>query len=159
MPKPTRAATPDPLKLPWNVVFFRRHREDDPARAIPGLEFLLQCPPGVQQDLFAILKAVAEAPPPKWQNAQVWQAMHGDMAGYFEARKKGEKLLYRVFCLLERNADGLPGPSVVIIVGLAKRNETAFTKEEYAYVRQLGDEYRARVPRSIYGYPSPSPKK
>jgi hypothetical protein len=59
------------------------------------------------------------------------------------------KRLYRLFCILEREAQGLAGPSLVIIAGMDKPNETALSEEDYARVRALGDEYRARLPRSI----------
>jgi hypothetical protein len=79
-----------------------------------------------------------------------WQAMHGDMAGYYEARPRGpRKRLYRLFGILERDASGLPGPSLVIITGMDKPNESAFSEADYRRVRRLGDEYRGRTPRSI----------
>jgi hypothetical protein len=138
-----------PLNAPWNVVFFERHPDDDPEKTVPGMVYLNECPDNIQQEMFAILNAVADAPPPSFRNSQVWTAMHDDMAGWFEARKKGQKLLYRVFCLVERSGKGLPGPSVVVITGMTKKNETAFSDEDYARVRALGEEYKGRTPRSI----------
>lgn len=135
---------------PWAIVFFQRHRDDDRSRFVPGAEFLDSCPTGVRADLAAIVKAVAEAPPTKFAGGGQWQAMHGDMAGYYEARTRGpRKRLYRLFCLLEREAPGLPGPSLVIITGMDKPNESAFSEADYRRVRRLGDEYRGRSPRSI----------
>jgi hypothetical protein len=75
--------------------------------------------------------------------------MHGDMTGWFEVRARGPGRLYRVLCLLERKADGLTGPSIVLITGLSKENETRFSKADDARVRNLGSEYRARSPRSV----------
>jgi hypothetical protein len=77
--------------------------------------------------------------------------MHGDMKGWFEARDRHGKWLSRLFCLLERDGAvvGLGGPSVVLITGLRKPNETAMSARDYAQVRKLGDEYRARTPRSV----------
>jgi hypothetical protein len=46
-------------------------------------------------------------------------------------------------------AAGLPGPSVVVIVGMTKENESAFSDSDYAQVRRLGEEYKKRTPRSI----------
>lgn len=59
----------------------------------------------------------------------------------------------RVFCLLERSGAeiGLGGPSIVLITGLRKRNESAFTRADYAHVRMLGTEYGRRTPRSVLG--------
>ena len=103
---------------------------------MPGAAFLEACPTGVRSNLVAILKAVAEAPPPRFAGGLQWQAMHGDMAGFYEARAMGPgKRLYRVFCILEREAEGLRGPSLVIITGLDKPNETAFSKADYRRVR------------------------
>lgn len=150
MPKRREPTKPAALGHQWSIVFFKRHRQDDPTEAVPGAEFLERCPTGVRANLVAILKAVAEAPPPRFAGGLQWQAMHGDMSGFYEARAMGPgKRLYRVFCILEREAVGLPGPSLVIITGLDKPNETAFSKADYRRVRELGDEYRARSPRSI----------
>lgn len=150
MPKRREPARPDALGRPWSIVFFQRHREDDRTQGVPGARFLETCAAGVRANLAAILKAVAEAPPPRFAGGLQWHAMHGDMAGFYEARAMGPgKRLYRVFCVLEREAEGLPGPSLVVITGLDKPSETAFSKADYRRVRELGDEYRARSPRSI----------
>jgi hypothetical protein len=150
MPKRREPGKSGALGHPWSIVFFQRHREDDPTEAVPGADFLESCPTGVRANLVAILKAVAEASPPRFAGGLQWQAMHGDMAGFYEARAMGPgKRLYRVFCILEREAEGLPGPSLVIITGLDKPNDTAFSKADYRRVRELGEEYRARSPRSI----------
>jgi hypothetical protein len=138
------------LTRPWAIVFFQRHRDDDRGQSVPGADFLESCPTGVRADLVAIVKAVAEAPPMKFAGGGQWQAMHGDMAGYYEARTRGpRKRLYRLFGILERDASGLPGPSLVIITGMDKPNESAFSEADYRRVRRLGDEYRGRTPRSI----------
>jgi hypothetical protein len=150
MPKRSEPDKVDALGHPWSIVFFQRYRHDDPTEAVPGVDFLDACPTGVRANLVAILKAVAEGPPPLFAGGLQWQAMHGDMAGFYEARAVGPgKRLYRVFCILEREAEGLPGPSLVIIAGLDKANETAFSRAEYRRVRELGEEYRSRSPRSI----------
>lgn len=150
MPKRRDPNKPDALDRPWSIVFFQRHRQDDPSEAVPGAAFLEACPTRVRANLVAILKAVAEVPPPRFAGGLQWQAMHRNMAGFYEARAMGPgKRLYRVFCILEREADGLAGPSLVIITGLDKPNETAFSKADYRRVRALGDEYRALSPRNI----------
>ncbi len=109
------------------------------------MDFLDSIPVGVAATIQAVLEAVAAAPPPAFSGGGMWKAMQHEMAGYFEVRVMGPgKRLYRLFCLLERDAPGLDGPSVVAIAGLAKPNETAFSKKG-----KLGDEYRARSPRSV----------
>ncbi len=138
------------LGAPWSIVYFRRHAEDDPKRATPAREFLEACPAGVRADLAAIVKAVAEAPPPRFAGGGQWHVMDGQMRGFYEARTSGPNaLLYRLFCILERSADGLPGPSILLIDGRSKPRGTALTDADYASVRRLGVEYRGRVPRSV----------
>ena len=139
-----------PSPKPWLIHFFQRHRDDDPDRNVPAIDFFESIPDGVAGTIQAVLEAVAAAPPPAFSGGGMWKAMHDDMAGYFEVRVMGpSKRLYRLFCLLERDAPGLGGPSVVAIAGLVKPNQTAFTKQDYAAVRRLGDEYRRRSPRSV----------
>ena len=74
------------------------------------------------------------------------------MAGSYEVRVDGgNRRHYRLFCVLERDGArlGLGGPSVVVLTGMEKPFRTTFTERDYARVRQLGDEYRSRVPRSV----------
>lgn len=103
MPRRREPDRPDALGHPWSIVFFQRHGRDDRTEAVPGAAFLEACPAGVRANLVAILKAVAEAPPPRFAGGFQWQAMHGDMAGFYEARAmRPGKRLYRVFCILAR---------------------------------------------------------
>lgn len=136
---------------PWSVHYFRRHREGDTTRSSPSRDFLHERPTEVRAHLVAVINAVADAPPPKFSGGLQWRAMHGDMKGWFEARDRHGPFLYRLFCLLERNGSdvGLGGPSIVLVTGMRKANETAFSKADYARVRALGDEYRSRIPRSV----------
>lgn len=134
----------------WDVKVFQRHRNDDPRETCPGEEFLDACPDSVAADLIAIVDAVAASPPPQFTGGGMWEAMHGAMRGFYEARTRGpDRRLYRLFCILEREAPGLDGPTIVVIAGLSKPVGTAFTDADYAQVRQLGEEYRRRVPRSV----------
>lgn len=134
----------------WHVVFFKRHREDDRRERCPAEEFLRECPDSVATDFFSIIDDVAAAPPPRFSGGGMWESMHGKMGGIYEARVVGPgKRLYRLFCVLERPADGLPGPSIVLLTGMWKPAGTTFTENEYGRVRKLRDEYRARLPRSV----------
>lgn len=134
----------------WQTRFFRRHRDDDPGEMMPGQEFLRRCPRGVAASLLAIVEAVASAPPPQFTGGGMWEAMHGTMAGFYEARKRGpDRRLYRLFCLLESEAPGLDGPTIVVICGGDKPHGTAFSEVEYQRFRVLGDEYRSRSPRNV----------
>jgi hypothetical protein len=134
----------------WDVRLFQRHPDDDYTEQCPAEEFIEECPDSVAADLIAIIDAVAAGPPPKFRGGGMWQAMHGAMKGYYEARTRGpDRRLYRLFCLLEREAPGLDGPSLVLIAGLSKAHGSAFSDAEYALVRRLGDEYLRRSPRSV----------
>jgi hypothetical protein len=134
----------------WDVKVFQRHRDDDQGESCPTEAFLLACPPSVREDLIEIVDAVAAAPPPQFTGGGMWEAMHGSMSGFYEARARGpDRHLYRLFCILERDAPGLYGPSIIVIGGLSKRVGTAFTDADYGQIRRLGDEYRRRSPRNI----------
>ena len=74
------------------------------------------------------------------------------MAGYYEVRVDGPKRHhYRLFCVLERDGAklGLGGPSLVILTGLDKPFRTTLAATDYKLVRDLGQEYRRRTPRSV----------
>ncbi len=97
----------------------------------------------------ATIDAVAAGPPPKFRGGLRCQAMHGDVTGWHEARTKHRKLLCRLFCVQGRAAPGLSGPSLVMIAGGVKKNETEFSKRFYKTVAALGEEYLASNPRSV----------
>lgn len=119
---------------------------------MPGREFLDACPIPVRAKLTAIITAVAQAPPPMFGGGGKWEAMHGDMSGFYEARTDGEnREHFRLFCVLERDGKkvGLRGPSLVIITGMRKAFGTSFTNHDYREVRALRLEYFKRTPRSV----------
>lgn len=134
----------------WAVRLYQRHQEDDGAESRPAADFLRSCPKKVAAKLLAIVDAVAASPPPQFTGGGMWEAMHGEMGGIYEARVRGpDRRLYRLFCLLDRDAPGLERPTVVVITGLAKPVGAAFTDADYARVRNLADEYRRRLPRRV----------
>lgn len=98
------------LGAPWLVHFFKRHAADDPAAAVPARDFLDRCPTSVAAKMIAVVKAVAEAPPPAFSGGGKWEAMHGEMSGFYEIRVDGPKRHhYRLFCMLERDeCEGRP---------------------------------------------------
>lgn len=135
---------------PHEVVYFRRHVEDDPRGAAPGREFLAACPPGVRAKFMATLVAVATAPPHKFAGGGMWEAMHGEMSGWFEVRRDGrQRHHYRLFCLIDLDAAGAKKPWLVVVCGLDKPFKTVLSESDYQWVRSLGEEYLARNPRSI----------
>ena len=107
--------------------------------------------------MIRVLEAVRDAPPPAFSGGGFWEAMHDDMRGYYEIRVDGtgadgaQRDHYRLFCILEQNdpVRELGAPSLVVITGAVKPFQTTFTKQEYAAVRRLGDEYMRRTPRSV----------
>lgn len=133
------------------VVFFKRHRDDCAGEAVPGRDFLRKvCPAGVRAKFNAVLNAVAAAPPKRFAGGGAWEAMHGDMTGWFEVRKDGPgRRHYRLYCLLDYEAQGQDKPLLVVIDGRDKPFRTELTDSDYVAVRALGDEYWKRNPRSL----------
>jgi hypothetical protein len=72
-----------------DVAFFRRHGDDDAGRTAPGREFLNACPVKVRATMRAVLTQVAAAPPKRFAGGGYWEAMKGDMTGWFEVRVDG----------------------------------------------------------------------
>jgi hypothetical protein len=129
---------------PWRIHFFRRHAEEDRSRSTPAMEFLDAVPVMARAEIVAVLEAVAEAPPPAFSGGK-WEAMHGDMAGFYEVRVRGtDRRNHRLFCVLERNAPDLGGPSIVCIAGLSKPIRQAAHPRDYRRAIALRDEYRRR---------------
>jgi hypothetical protein len=129
----------------WDVVYYLTSEG-----SVPAEEFLHACPTKVEAKIERVLTAVAEAPPPSFSGGGMWEAMHGEMGGYYEIRVTGPgREHFRLFCLLDRNGPGLPGPAVVALCGLRKPHMTTFGGAEYAAVREFGDDYRASDPRRI----------
>lgn len=132
------------------VVYFQRHLDDDPGQLSPGRAFLRDvCPVKVRSTMSAVLAAVAAAPPKRFAGGGYWEAMKGDMAGWFEVRVDGPKRRhYRLFCLLDYDAEGSEKPLLVVVAGLDKPFRTVLSDADYQWVRGLGQEYRSRNPRS-----------
>lgn len=131
---------------PHEIVYFKRHPDDDPTQTMPGRQFIKSCPDGVRMKINATLVAVAKAPPSKFAGGGRWEAMHGTMTGWFEVRCDGgdPRKHYRVFCLLDYEALNTNTPLLVIITGMAKPLRTKFSESDYRKVRELGDEYERR---------------
>lgn len=71
---------------PWKFHMFQRHADDDTKQAVPAAAFLDTLPDKVVAEIEAILDAVASAPPPSFSGGGKWEAMHDDMAGFYEIR-------------------------------------------------------------------------
>jgi Txe/YoeB family toxin of Txe-Axe toxin-antitoxin module len=129
---------------PWRIHFFQRHKDDDPATRAPAIEFLDGVPVKVAAEIHAVLDAVAAAPPPSFSGGGKWEAMHDDMAGYYEVRVQHGGTNHRLFCVLERDATDLEGSSIVCLGGLSKPRRTAAHPRGYRKIRQYGDEFAKR---------------
>jgi len=129
------------------------HPQDHPAQSVPGRDFLDTVPDKVAARIVAVLEAVAAAPPPVYSGGGYWEAMHGEMAGFFEVRVDGppKRTHYRISCLLERDGEkvGLAGPSVVVVTRKKKAFRSVLSKEDYAQVRWVGEEFRSRSHRCV----------
>jgi hypothetical protein len=123
---------------------------------VPVEEFLDSCPVKVEARFHAVLEAVREAPPPKFSGGGYWEAMHGDMGGYYEIRLTGPgRRQYRLFCILDNASSlelrkrGFDRPQIVAIAGMIKDSGKKFSDRDYAKVRKLGNEYLQKIPRRI----------
>ena len=140
------------------VRVYIRHPSDDPLETCPAEDFLNdeeRCPESVRTDLIAIVDAVAASPPPTFLGGVMWEAMHGMMAGFYEARTRGpDRRLYRLFCILDRQVSGEKSetlvPAIVVIDGASKPVGEKFSDAEYRHIRALGDEYLRRTPRQAF---------
>jgi len=110
--------TPPSSDDPHEVAFFRRHSDDDPGQAIPGREFLNACPVKVRATMRAVLAQVAAAPPKRFAGGGYWEAMKGDLTGWFEVRVDGPRRHhYRLFCRLDCDSEGRAKPLPAVICG------------------------------------------
>lgn len=132
------------LAVPWRIHFFQRHAADDPDRKVPAIDFMDRLPPKVAAEIHAVLDAVAAAPPPSFSGGGKWEAMGGEMAGYFEVRVRGGGRNHRLFCILERNASDLGGSSIVCIDGLSKPPRSPAHPRDYSQAKGYGAEFKKR---------------
>jgi Txe/YoeB family toxin of Txe-Axe toxin-antitoxin module len=125
------------VEPPWLIHFFRRSDG-----AIPTRTFLDAAPARIAAEIHAVLEAVATAPPPAFSGGGKWEAMHGDMRGLYEIRVRQGRALFRLICLLDRNADDLGGPSIVCLGGLVKTSGAAADPRDYSDIRGFAAEFR-----------------
>ena len=133
----------------WRIHFFEREDADDASAAVPAIKYLESLPTKIAAEINAVLDAVAAAPPPSFSGGGKWEAMHDDMAGFFEVRVQGGGMNHRLFCVLERDAEDLGGSSIVCIDGLSKPRRTAAHPRDYRRVRRYGEEFKKR--RKVFG--------
>lgn len=135
---------------PHDIVYFKRHVEDDLAQAEPARDALQSWPTSVRAKAVAVLVAVATAPPKRFAGGGYWEAMKGGTSGWFEVRIDGPRRHhYRLFCLLDYEAMGQETPLLVVVDGRDKPFRTTLSDADHAAVRSMGEEYLSRNPRSF----------
>lgn len=127
--------------VPWLIHFFQRAKADDANEAVPALEFFETLSNKLAAEIHAVLDAVAEAPPPAFSGGGKWEAMRGEMAGFYEVRVQGGGLNHRLICLLERDADDLGGSSIVCLGGLTKPRRQPADPKDYRRIRRYREEF------------------
>jgi hypothetical protein len=137
--------------MTWGIVYYATKDGEAPA-----VDFLDCCPPKVEARFSAVLEAVRDAPPPQFSGGSYWEAMHGDMGGYYEIRLTGPgRRQYRLFCILDNGSTaelrerGFDQPQIAAIVGMVKDSGKRFSDRDYAKVRKFGSEYLGELPRRI----------
>ena len=140
--KATRAA------LEWKNVFYVT-----PAGKARALEWLNGLPSERRRQLLGWAEAIRRwspgpyAFPPGLQ----WQPMHDAARGWFEIREEHDKTLYRLFCVVDRNAvsNGLTNPVVCFLDGATKRSNSALPASVYRVLGEMRQEYLATNPRRV----------
>jgi Txe/YoeB family toxin of Txe-Axe toxin-antitoxin module len=132
----------------WGIVYYATRDG-----RVPAEDFLERCPAKVEARFAAVLEAVRDAPPPQFSGGGYWEAMHGDMGGYYEIRLTGPgRRQYRLFCILDNGNSGelrFDALQIATITGMVKDSGKKFSDRDYAKVRKLGGEYLAELPRRI----------
>lgn len=134
-----------------DLAYFVREDGSSPAR-----EFVNGLPSSPRVQMRACLTAVAGAPPKRFAGGGYWEAMHGEMTGWFEVRIDtalaggAGTIHHRLFCRLDYEAEGRDRPLLVAITGMSKPFKTTFSDSDYEKVRAMGEEYFAKNPRSIF---------
>jgi hypothetical protein len=108
------------------------------------MAFLDGLPEKAAAEIQAVLEAVAHAPPPAFAGGGKWEVMDREMAGFYEVRVRSSGFNHRLFCVLERDASDLGGPSIICIDGLSKPVRTRARSQDYKRVRQFRDEFEGR---------------
>jgi hypothetical protein len=137
--------------MAWGIVYYATGNG-----RVPTEEFLDRCPAKVDARFNAVLEAVRDGPPPQFSGGGYWEAMHGEMGGFYEIRLTGPgRRQYRLFCVLDNGSPeelrerGFEAPQIAAITGMVKDAGTKFSDRDYAKVRRLGREYLSQLPRRI----------
>jgi hypothetical protein len=140
---------------PWVLVYYK---DDD--KTAPAREGLQALPAQVRVRLRAIVSAVRDRPPPSFPlSGPQWRLLTNDrrkgrvdVSGIFYARDKHGDWLYRLYCVLDSDAEqhGLPGPAVVMIDCGVKPDKTELPDSFYAELRRKAQRYLKSSPRPVF---------
>lgn len=135
-------------RVEWRSVFYRT-----PSGDAPALAWLEGLPKARRDQLLAWAETIRRWPegPYAFPPGPMWQPMHDEAAGCFELRDRHDKKLYRLFCVIDRNAvdDGLTHPAVCYLDGATKAVGTALPRAAYLRVGELRRQYLATSPRRV----------
>jgi hypothetical protein len=145
--KSTKRRSPDR----WQPVFYETARGRRPA-----WDFLVgkEMPRGVRAELLVTVRAVLQVGPSRFPTSTPrWRLMHKaagkrevDLSGICEVRDKHSNKLYRLFCLIDRDAParGLALPSLVLLDGVVKPIRTEVPQSEYRRIDRYRKDYWAK---------------
>ena len=134
----------------WQPVLYETARGERPA-----WDFLTgeKTPIDVRIELLTTVRAVLQVGPPRFPTStQRWRLMHKpaskkkvDLSGIYEARDKHSNKLYRLFCVIDRDAPahGLALPSLVMLGGVVKPARTEAPQSEYRRIDRYRKDYKA----------------
>ncbi len=135
----------------WGIVYYAAE-----GGKVPAENFLDSAPTKVEARFYSVLEAVRDAPPPSFGGGGYWEAMHGEMSGFYEIRLTGPgRQQYRLFCILDNAHEeglrqrGFNEPKIAVITGLVKKSGETFSVGDYRGVRRLGQDYLKSFPRRI----------
>jgi hypothetical protein len=135
----------------WQPVFYETARGRRPA-----WDFLVgkEMPSGVRAELLVTIGAVLQVGPPRFPTSTPrWRIMHKpaskrevDLSGICEARDKHSNKLYRLFCVIDRDAPehGFAAPSLVLLDGVVKPVRTEVPQSEYRRIDRYRRDYWAK---------------
>jgi hypothetical protein len=112
------------MPLPWDAEWLVK--TDRGTRRVPAFEFLRELPPGVREQLLAIVDAVRTTGPDGWRDTQCHEPMRGSCAHLHEARDRQGQTLYRLYLAWQRDEK-----RVVIINGASKANNVTLPDKFY----------------------------
>lgn len=143
---PSKARSSRSAGKSWHVAVYETANGKRPA-----LEYLggAKVPDQSRRELLLTVLAVVQMGPLEFPTGTTrWRLMHKpskkgdvDMSGIFEARDRHNRILYRLFCLLDRKAPA--GPAVVLLGGGSKPDRAEMPQRIYKTIDRYREDYLA----------------